>query len=87
MTHGYIVDQTVPVGKMHINRVEQLLRLDVSSDKLTHIQPSLADLDTDSDNDDPISGQDLPESILTGQEFINMLVNIRFPSACSLYWS
>ncbi|XP_071097084.1 tubulin polyglutamylase complex subunit 2-like isoform X1 [Haliotis cracherodii] len=53
-------NQTVPVGKMHINRVEQLLRLDISSDKLTHIQPSLADLDTDSDNDDPISGIEKP---------------------------
>ncbi|XP_046576680.1 LOW QUALITY PROTEIN: tubulin polyglutamylase complex subunit 2-like [Haliotis rubra] len=53
-------NQTLPVGKMHINGVEQLNRLDVSSDKLTHIQPSLADLDTDSDNDDPISGIEKP---------------------------
>ncbi|XP_067664466.1 tubulin polyglutamylase complex subunit 2-like isoform X2 [Haliotis asinina] len=53
-------NQTLTVGKMHINGVEQLNRLDVSSDKLTLIQPSLADLDTDSDNDDPISGIEKP---------------------------
>ncbi|KAL8625444.1 hypothetical protein ACOMHN_018589 [Nucella lapillus] len=41
----------VPVGRMHINGIGQLIRLNPPSETVSHIAPSLNDLDLDSDDE------------------------------------
>ena len=41
----------LPVGRLHINGIGQLVRLNPPSDTVSYIAPSLNDLDIDSDDE------------------------------------
>ena len=41
----------VPVGRLHVHGIGQLVRLNPPSDSVSHIAPSLSDLDLDSDDE------------------------------------
>lgn len=49
----------IPLGKLHINKLSQLTRIG-GSIAPSHVNPTLADLDGDSDTEDPVSGQEKP---------------------------
>ena len=49
-------DGPIPLGKLHINKLSQLTRLG-GSIAPSHVNPTLADLDGDSDTEDPVSGE------------------------------
>ena len=44
-------DGPLPVGRLHINGIGQLVRLNPPSDTVSYIAPSLSDLDLDSDDE------------------------------------
>lgn len=49
----------IPLGKLHINKLSQLTRIGWSIAP-SHVNPTLADLDGDSDTEDPVSGLEKP---------------------------
>lgn len=49
------LDGPIPLGKLHINKLSQLTRIG-GSIAPSHVNPTLADLDGDSDTEDPVSG-------------------------------
>jgi len=48
------------LGRLHINRVSQLTKIG-GSQTTSHVNPSLADLEGDSDCEDEVSGKSIKE--------------------------
>lgn len=47
----------LPVGRLHVNGIGQLVRLNPPSETVSHVAPSLTDLDFDSDEETDFSGK------------------------------
>lgn len=52
----YITDGPIPVGRMYLNSVNLLQKVGGNTNQ-TLVNPSLSDLDMDSDNEDETSGE------------------------------
>ena len=46
-----VTDKIMPVGRLHINGSSQVIQLNPPLDSFSRVSPSLADLDSDSDDD------------------------------------
>ena len=61
----YIIsDGPIPVGKMYLNSVSKMMKFGGSTNN-TLVNPSLADLDADSDNEDDNSGKLLVHTFMS----------------------
>ena len=52
---AFITDGPIPVGKMNVNGISKLMKIGGTAGSL--VNPSLADLDYDSDKEDESSGK------------------------------
>ena len=66
-------DGPTPVGKLYINRVSQLTRI-AGNVAASHVNPTLLDLEGDSDNEDEATGLNIIHKIYYYQKLSNIML-------------
>lgn len=66
-------DGPTPVGKLFINRVSQLTRI-AGNVAASHVNPTLLDLEGDSDNEDEATGWNIILKIYNYQKLSNIML-------------
>lgn len=75
LTNGFKINLsaagTVPVGRLHVNGIGQLQRLDLNSDAVSSTTPNVSILDPDSDDDTGVVCPPFLYFVLTRQRTLN----------------